>query len=174
MEPDFNSIRAQRKEFYFREERRTGFNGNGGTVFISVTPPKHGQGYYFRAVTEDEYEQLVKTGTLAIANSYQGISSSFQYTMNYFGNGAGQSKHIVEFKVIDPAIQLEEEFRYAGTGSKIENGALSWGLGSRATPVRAGVPANGGAYFMECLKAKMIRWRLVKFIGKNLPDVTCG
>lgn len=174
LEMDFNKIRKQRKEFYFQEERKTGFNGSGGTVFTSVTPPKHGTGVYFRAVTENEYQQLISTGTFTIANSYQGISPSFQYVNNYFGNGPTQSKHIVEFKVIDNAIQLEDEFRYAGTGSKIEKGSLSWGLGTTATPVSAGIAANGGAYFMECLKARMISWRLVKFIGKNLPDVTCG
>ncbi|AKB18681.1 DUF4157 domain-containing protein [Methanosarcina sp. WWM596] len=158
----------QRQPGKFYEDRQL---GHGGKIFYSTIPPRQGIQIYFRAMQEMEYNQLSQTGYFDIQESYQGITQSFDYAKGYFG--ANRSHHLVEFTVQD-GIDLTGEFRYSGTGEKLEDGARSLGLGSRATHVRAGQNTLGGEYFMECLKARIIRWRLVGYIGERPPDVCRG
>lgn len=139
--------------------------------FNSISPPREGEGIYFRAMTVNEYEQLCNQGVFTIEQSYQGISPSFDYAKKYFG--ANKSHHLVEFTV-HTGINLKDEFNYAGTGEKAEAGVMSLGLGSKATPVRSGEGALGGEYFMYCLKARAIKWRLIKYIGLRPPKVSRG
>jgi hypothetical protein len=154
----------------FDEGRKIGRDGSL-KEFNSIVPGRKGDQYYFRAVTEDEYNQLIMNGVFTRSDSYQGISPSEEYVTTYFGKNG--SHYIIEFEV-DRGIDLKSEFEYVGTGEKIESGGMSMGLGKKATPKRAGEKAEGGEYFMQCLKAKSIRWRLIKYIGSELPNVIRG
>lgn len=136
--------------------------------YHSVLPPRENNPQvYFRAMNNEEYAQLSTTGHFNIADSYQGISPSFQYVKKYFGKN--NSHYIVEFLVTAKEINLKSEFKYAGTGEKAEAGVMSLGLGSKATPSKSGEKAAGGEYFMYLLKSGLIKWRLVRYIGSKPP-----
>ena len=139
--------------------------------FRSTVPGRNGPRYYFRAVTDNEYKELTASGVFSRADSYQGIAPSEEYAAHYFGKN--QSHHLIEFEV-DEGIDLVHEFEYAGTGQKAEAGVMSMGLGTTATPAGKDKRREGGDYFMYALKAKSIRWRLVRFIGLRPPAVYRG
>lgn len=155
---------------FFDEGRPLGRSGTE-KEFRSKTPAGSGSQYFFRAVTEQEYMNLCSRGYFDREDSYQGIAPTEDYALKYFG--ANMNRHLIEFKV-NNSINLVSEFRDAGTSQKAEDGIMSLGLGKKASPVKAGSPANGGDYFMYCLKSKTIRWRLVRYIGKKVPSVVWG
>lgn len=156
---------------YFDEGRPLERNGVY-KEFCSVTRPRSGPQYWYRAVSLEEYRQLTISGAFDRLDSYQGISTDETYVYNrHFG--INMSHHLIEFKV-DDGIDLLAEFRILGTGEKGEVDAMSTGIGRTATSTVAGSDNDGGEYFIHCLRAGSIRWRIVKFIGKKPPAVYRG
>mmetsp|Transcript_83982 Transcript_83982/g.102878 ORF Transcript_83982/g.102878 Transcript_83982/m.102878 type:complete len:129 (+) Transcript_83982:2-388(+) len=121
-------------------------------------------------MTQDQFNYLLKYNQISMVdkNAYVAITTSHEYCLKYF-NGIKRNNHeithIIEFYIHDIHTNLEQIFKDLGKNKlkinnlrpKIEDGALSWGLGPQS---RKGIL---GIAFNELMNDNKISWKIVNY-----------
>lgn len=129
---------------------------------------------YYRHMTQNQFDFLLITNNISMVDkkAYVAITTNHKYCMKYF-NGQKRNNHeithIIEFYIHDINTNLEKIFKETAYQKlkiknltpKIEDGALSWGLGPQS---RKGIL---GIVFNELLNQRKISWKIVNYKYKK-------
>jgi hypothetical protein len=124
---------------------------------------------WYRAMTKEEFNNLSATGKFSQQDTkgYGGITPSYDYSYDYFSPNDAAQTYLVRFKVtenVQPA-PLSRYFSGKISQPKVEDGAISIGLGGQGTPVLPGVKEKTGEIFNHELESGNISFEL---IGLNI------
>jgi hypothetical protein len=123
--------------------------------------------HWYRAMNEEEFDQMRKNDALAESDSFGGIATNRAYPRSYMTN-LGLATHLVEFLV--PGVF--DAFRANHIDIKAEGGGGTFGLGAKGTQNKsAGGEKISASDLFNDLFGSIGRWRLVNLrIPNRLPD----
>ncbi|MGC3030595.1 hypothetical protein ACPUER_36875, partial [Burkholderia sp. DN3021] len=124
-----------------------------------------GASKWYRAMTKSEYDGLRKSNQFSQSlDGYGGISPSYDYVYkNYFSPANTEQKILVEFSAVKDGKEVPLSGFLHGKISqpKVEDGAISIGLGSRGTPGIGNESGEAGRIFNELLLKGNITYHLI-------------
>ena len=114
---------------------------------------------WYRAMSKQEYVDLTSNDQVAqIPYGYGGITPSYEYAYKFFEKSSATQPFLVRFEANRP---LAEYFGDNISQPKVENGAISIGLGPRGTPGPRGERGAAGPIFNKEMKKGNISYTLI-------------